>query len=165
MEALAIQCACGGVALDVAGTPILGAACYCADCQEGGRRIEALDGAPAFRDAHGGSPYLLFRKDRVRTTRGGELLEDHRLDAASPTRRVVARCCNSAMYLDFTKGHWLSLYRARFGEDAPPLQMRIFTREKAGEAALPDDVPNHLGFPLGFIARLMRARLAMMLGR
>jgi hypothetical protein len=165
MEAVAIQCGCGGVELNVTGTPILGAACYCADCQEGARRIEALEAAPRFRDAHGGTPYLLFRKDRVRTTRGGELLQSHRLGAESPTRRVVAGCCNTAMYLDFTKGHWLSLYRARFGDDAPPLHMRIFTKEKAGEGALPDDLPNYPAFPLGFIARLMRARLAMMFGR
>jgi hypothetical protein len=147
------------------GAPILGAACYCGDCQKGGEQIEALDDARAFRDAHGGTPYLLFRKDRVQTVRGSESLRDHRLDEASPTRRVVASCCNTAMYLDFTKGHWFSIYRARFGEDAPPLQMRIFTKEKRGEEPLPGDVPIYPTFPLKFIATLMAARLAMLLRR
>jgi hypothetical protein len=38
-------------------------------------------------------------------------VEEHRLKPDSPTRRVVATCCNSAMFLDVTKGHWLSMYR------------------------------------------------------
>ena len=45
---------------------------------------------------------------------GAEYLEEWRLKPNSPTRRVVATCCNSAMFLDFTKGHWLSMYRNRF---------------------------------------------------
>lgn len=31
------RCACGSIELEVIGSPILGAACYCDDCQEGAR--------------------------------------------------------------------------------------------------------------------------------
>jgi hypothetical protein len=42
---------------------------------------------------------------------GQEHLEEHRLEPDSPTRRVIAKCCNSAMFVDFTKGHWVSMFR------------------------------------------------------
>ena len=48
----------------------------------------------------------------------------------SPTRRMFARCCNTAMFLDFTKGHWLSLYRGRLPNDIPPPAMRMMTAER-----------------------------------
>ena len=56
---------------------------------------------------------------------GQEYLEEHRLKPDSPTRRVIATCCNSGMFLDFTKGHWLTMYRNRFPAGAPPLEMRV----------------------------------------
>jgi len=64
----------------------------------------------AILDKDGGTPFILFRKDRVRCLRTDTLLGELRLDPKSPTRRVVATCCNTPMFLDFTKGHWLSLY-------------------------------------------------------
>lgn len=44
------RCAGGSVEYEAAGNPILGVACYCDDCQEGARRVEALPGAPPVRD-------------------------------------------------------------------------------------------------------------------
>jgi hypothetical protein len=61
---------------------------------------------------------------------GQQYLEEHRLKPDSPTRRVMAKCCNSAMFLDFTKGHWLSMFRNRFPAGAPPLEMRLITKER-----------------------------------
>jgi hypothetical protein len=110
---LTASCRCGAVVLEVTGAPIVHAACYCASCQEAGRRIEQLPDAPPILDADGGTGFVLYRKDRVRCMQGGERLEAHRLKPKSPTRRMVAACCNSAMFLDFTKGHWLTLYHAR----------------------------------------------------
>ena len=52
---------------------------------------------------------------------GQEYLEEHRLKPDFPTRRVIATCCNSGMFLDFTKGHWLTMYRNRFPAGAPPV--------------------------------------------
>ncbi|QIB67771.1 hypothetical protein G3T16_19745 [Kineobactrum salinum] len=159
------QCTCGSVEIDVAGKPILGAACYCDDCQEGARQLEALPDAPPVMGPDGGTDLLLFRKDRVQFSKGADLLRDYRIKDGSPTRRVVATCCNSAMFLDFQKGHWFSVYRARFGNDAPPIQMRIQTRYRSENNPVSSGVPEYKSYPLKFITRLMAARLGMLLGR
>ena len=158
------SCKCGSVAFEAVGSPIVRAICYCDDCQEGSRRIEALTNAPPVLEPDGGTAYLLYRKDRFRCIKGNQLLADLRLKEASPTRRVIASCCGSAMILDFEKGHWLSVYRARF-EDPPPPQMRVQTRFKPEGAKIPNDVPSYATFPLSFMAKLVLARLNMLLGR
>ncbi|UVC19192.1 hypothetical protein IHQ72_30360 [Mesorhizobium onobrychidis] len=118
-------CVCGRVLLEAGGKPIVSAACYCASCQSAGRQLEALPGAPPLLEADGGTSVVLFRRDRVRCVRGHDLLAEHRLEPSSKTRRVVATWCNSAMFLDFTKGHWLTLYKERIpADDRPPLEMR-----------------------------------------
>ena len=160
-----VRCACGSVELEAVGAPIVGIACYCADCQEGARQIEALPNAQPAQGADGGTAYLLYRKDRIRFSKGSALLKDYRIKETSPTKRVVASCCNSAISLDFEKGHWLSLCRARFSEDVPPLQMRIYTKFRPGGSELPNDVPSYPTFPVKFIAKLMGAKIAMLLRR
>src|SRR5216683_2880743 len=55
------SCACGRVQCRAVGEPILSAVCYCDNCQEGARQIEALPNATSFRDADGGTPYLTYR--------------------------------------------------------------------------------------------------------
>jgi len=116
-------------------------------------------------DPDGGSAYLLYRKDRIHCSRGAERLRDYRIKSESPTRRVVATCCNSAMFLDFQKGHWLSVYRARFEGDVPALQMRIQTKFKPVSRNIPNDVAVYPTYPLRFIAKLMAARVAMLFHR
>jgi hypothetical protein len=69
------------------------------------------------------------------------------------------------MFLDFQKGHWLSVYRARFGGDVPALQMRIQTKFKSGNRNIPNDAPGYATYPLKFVAKLMAARVAMLLHR
>jgi hypothetical protein len=159
------RCACGRVELEAIGKPILSTACYCDDCQEGARQIEALPNARPVLDPDGGSAYLLYRKDRMKCSKGAEHLRDYKIKDESPTRRVVATCCNSAMFLDFQKGHWFSAYRARFESDVPPLQMRIQTKFKPENRTIPNDVPSYPSYPLRFIAKLMSARVAMLLHR
>jgi hypothetical protein len=107
---------------------------------------------------------VLYRKDRFECTQGRELLQDMRLKEHSPTRRVIARCCNSAMYLDFQKGHWMSVYRARFREP-PAIQMHIQTRFKLQPEKNPSPVPSYRSFPLLFVAKLLATRLAMIFTR
>ena len=159
------RCACGSVELEAIGAPILSAACHCDDCQEGARQIESLPNARPVLDPHGGSAYLLYRKDRMNCSKGAEHLRDYKIKSESPTRRVVASCCNSAMFLDFQKGHWFSAYRARFEGDVPPLQMRIQTKFKPKDRQIPNDVPSYPTYPIRFIAKLMSARVAMLLRR
>jgi hypothetical protein len=164
-HSLTASCRCGGVVLETAGTPILHAICYCASCQEAGRRIEQLAGAAPLLEPDGGTDFILYRKDRVRCTKGGEKLQEHRLKPDSPTRRMVAGCCNSAMFLDFTKGHWLTLYRGRLSGDVPPLDMRVMTADRRAATELPRDVPNAAAHPGKFMRKLLGAWLAMGLRR
>jgi hypothetical protein len=164
-EQLSEICRCGKVRLEAVGRPILTASCYCASCQEAGRRFEQLASAPPILNPDGGTDYVLYRKDRVQCVTGQEYLEEHRLKPASPTRRVIAPCCNSAMFLDFTKGHWLTLYRNRFPAGAPPVEMRVMTKERRDGVALAPDLPNYDGASGKFLLRLMTAWMAMGLRR
>lgn len=158
------RCSCGSVELEAIGAPIVSAVCYCDDCQEGSRLIEALPNARPVRDPDGGTAYLVYRKDRVKCSRGTQFLQGHKIREKSPTNRVVATCCNSAMFLNFDDGkHWVDIYRARFQGDIPPLQMRIFTKFKAENADMPNDVPSYPAFSLRFLAKLLAARIAMLL--
>jgi len=125
---------------------------------------EIPNGRPA-SGPDGGTAYVIYRKDRVGATGGSEFLLDVRLTDGAPTRWVVAGCCGSPMFLDFEKGHWLSVYRSALGEEAPPVQMRTQTRSKPDGVELPDGVPSYPGYPLGFVTKLLRARVAMLLGR
>jgi hypothetical protein len=111
--------------------------------------------------ADGGTPIVLYRKDRVQCKAGKEHLEEHRLKPDSPTRRIIATCCNSPMFLDFTKGHWLSVYRKRFPDGAPPTEMRIMTKDRRAGVVLSDDVPNYDKYPGSFMLKLMLAWVAM----
>ncbi len=160
-KAMVASCRCGQVKFEAAGAPILGAVCYCASCQEAGRRFEQLPGAPAVCDADGGTEYVLYRKDRVRCVAGERHLQEHRLTPGAPTRRVLATCCNSAMVLDFTKGHWLTMYRNRFTGAAAPIEMRVMTRDRRSGAELAGDVPNYPGHSGTFMFRLLTAWAAM----
>lgn len=160
------SCSCGSVELEAIGAPISSVVCYCDDCQEGSRQIEALPNARPVQDPDGGTAYILFRKDRVRCSRGARLLKSHKIRERSATNRVVATCCNSAMFLNFDDGrHWVSMYRARVQGDIPPLQMRICTKFKPENGDVPSDVPSYSTFPLKFLAKLLAARIAMLLHR
>ena len=159
-----LRCSCGAVEFEARGKPILTSICYCDDCQKASREIESLPRAPRILDKNGGTSYILYRKDRVACVRGEQFLQEYRLAGESFTKRVVASCCNSAMFLDFEKGHWLSLYRDRFEGHAPPLQMRVQTKYKSGDANIPNDLPSSPGFSLGFIVRLLGAKIAMLIG-
>ena len=156
-RAMTASCRCGAVVLEAAGAPIVHAACYCTSCQEAGRQIEHLPDAPPVLDVDGGTDVVLYRKDRVRCLQGGERLQARRLKPASPTRRMVATCCNSAMFLDFTKGHWLTLYRARLSGQVPPLEMRIMTADRREGVLLPEDVPNYPAHTGKLMGRLLAA--------
>jgi hypothetical protein len=162
---LSAICQCGKVKFEASGRPILTCSCYCTSCQEAGRRFEQLTSAPPVLDPDSGTGFVLYRKDRVHCVTGQEFLEEHRLKPDSPTRRVVATCCNSAMFLDFTKGHWLSMYRNRFPTGAPPLEIRVMTKERRAGVELADDLPNYSGRSGKLMLKLIAAWIAMGLRR
>jgi hypothetical protein len=155
------RCQCGKVQFEAAGPPILTCSCYCTSCQEAGRQFEQLASAPPVLDADSGTGMILYRKDRAHCVTGQRYLEEHRLKPDSPTRRVIATCCNSAMFLDFTKGHWLSIFRNRFPTNAPPLEMRVMTKERHVGVELSDDLANYNGRSGKFMLKLIAAWIAM----
>src|SRR6202012_3778796 len=154
-ERTSASCRCGKVELQIVGTPILRGICYCPSCQEAGRRHQAEQGADSVLADDGGTDYVLYRKDRVRCVKGGDLLEERRLKPDSPTRRMHARCCNTAMFLDFTKGHWLTVYRGRLPDDIPPPAMRMMTAERPDGVILSDDMTNYPGHSGKFMLKLL----------
>jgi hypothetical protein len=159
------SCACGKVRVKAMGRPIITAVCYCDDCQAGVRQLEAAGARDDFHDAWDGSPYATYRNDRLHTLEGAELLEGFKLKDDAPTTRYIATCCKSAMYLKFGPGWWTSVYRVRLGEAAPPIEVRSKVGRAKNPNAIPKDVPHASGFAPGLIARLMKARVAMWLGR
>lgn len=157
-----LSCTCGWTALEVQGGPIVSAECLCSDCQKGSAFLQALPGAPSTLDKNGATPFVLYRKDRVRCERGQDRLREHRLAKDSKTRRVVAICCNTPMFLEFTTGHWLSIYGGLWPSSSrPALEIRTMTREKPAGVELPDDVPNPSTHTFSFYAKLFRAWAAM----
>ena len=160
------RCSCGSVEIEAFGAPITSAVCYCDSCQEGSRQIEALTEAVPVLYPDGGTAYVLYRKDRIRYAKGADLLKGYKIDARSATNRVVARCCNSAMVMRFDDArHWVSVYRARFQGDLPPLQWRICTKFKPEDARVPTDVPSSETYPAGFGWKLLTSKLSMLFGR
>jgi hypothetical protein len=158
------RCACGRIEITTVGAPLMSVACYCGDCQAGSRQIAVLPNARPIADPDGGTPFVLYRKDRVDLTTAGHLLKDLRLNEGSPTKRVVASCCNTGMFLNFEKGHWLSMYRGRFQGDMPRIEMRIQTQSAPNPSEIPADVHCYKSFPFKFIGKLWAARLAMLIG-
>ena len=160
-EPTSAPCRCGKVKLRIVGAPIVRGICYCASCQEAGRRHQAESGVDSVLGEDGGTDYVLYRKDRVRCVQGGDLLEERRLKSSSPTRRMFARCCNTAMFVDFTKGHWLTVYRGRLPGDMLPPTMRMMTADRPAGVVLPDDIANHRRFSAKFMLKLLGAWMAM----
>ena len=162
---LTARCSCGSVQFEAIGAPITSVVCYCESCQEGSRQIEALPNGRAVCDSDGGTAYVLYRKDRVQYSKGTPLLRGHKLKDESSTKRVVAACCSSPMFLEFEKGHWLSVYRRALRGDLPPLEMRVHTKSKPAGSVLPNDIPNYPAYSAKFMAKLFAAWVAMLLRR
>lgn len=165
LTVLAMACRCGAVRFEAAGVPILAATCHCRSCQTAGAGFAALatvvPGMPSVVKADGGTEFLLFRKDRVRLVAGEDRLRAHRLTPRSPTRRVLAGCCDAPMFLEFSKGHWLSLYRDRFGTAAPAIEMRVQTGDAPAGVVFADGLPAYKTHSIRFMARLFAAWAAM----
>ena len=160
------RCRCGAVEIGAWAEPIVVSACYCDDCQAAAQEIaESAPSAPAV-SADGGTEFMLFRRDRIACTQGAENLQAMRLTAASKTRRMIAGCCATPMYLAFDdKRPWVSAFRASFGAGAPPVEMRICTRFRRSEETADDGVASHPGYPLGMMFRILGTWPLMLLSR
>ncbi len=157
-----LSCACGQLQLAVDGRPIITSECHCTSCRTAGSRLQALPSSPRVLEENGGTHFVLYRKDRVRFLAGTEHLRELRLSPKSPTRRVVATCCHTPIFLEFQNGHWLSLYGRLWPEDVrPPISLRTMTSDLPPGTALPDDVPNARTQNAAFFAKLLGAWIAM----
>ncbi|MCK0095216.1 hypothetical protein MWU60_06510 [Yoonia sp. F2084L] len=121
-----------------------------------------LPKAPRIVDEKGATPFVMHRKDRVRFLTGADQLREYRLSSDAGTRRVIASCCNTPVFMEMKGGHWLSLYGQLWPEDAlPKLEMRTMTGDLASAEGLPNDVPNLKQHSLSFYARLFGAWVKM----
>lgn len=160
------RCSCGNVEIEAHGAPITSVDCYCDACQKGSRQIEALPGAAPILGPDGGTPYVLYRKDRIKYSKGAEFLQAYKLDEKSTTSRVVATCCHAAMVMRFDDArHWVPVFRGRLPEDTLAPQWRICTKFKPAGALILDDVPSAEMYPAGMMVKLLTSRVAMLFGR
>ena len=157
-----LQCACGSVALEVEGTPIVTAECHCESCRTAAARLRTLPAAPPFVEPNGGTRYVLYRKDRVRFVEGRERLRALRLAPKSKTRRVVASCCSTPVFLELENGHWLSLYGCLWPAGAlPRVELRTMTSDLPPGTTLSDEVPGYRTQSPAFMLKLLGAWIAM----
>jgi hypothetical protein len=157
-----LQCRCGTVQLEVSGAPIAAAECHCSSCREAGKRMALLPGAPAAREANGGTQFVAYRKDRVRFAAGFEQLRWFRLGPDRSTRRIMAACCNTPVCLEFKGGHWLSLYSLLWpAGSAPAPELRTMLGDRKEGEALDDKIPAGGLATAGFYWRLLTAWIAM----
>lgn len=161
-DTTSLQCTCGRMRLEVQGSPITSVECCCISCRDAGRRLQKLDGARPVLTEYDATPFVMYRKDRVRLIAGTEELASFRLRPDASSERVIATCCNTPVYLEFKGGHWLSLYGQLWPEGTkPPARMRTMASDLPEGATLPDDIPNARKQSLGFFAKLFGAWIAM----
>jgi len=161
--AISARCRCGQVGMQLAGEPIITATCYCDSCRKAAAVLGARPGAPPILRPDSGTDFVLCRKDRATPTSGADRLREYRLGSDAHTRRVVADCCASPMFLEFDAGHWLSVYRDRLApEDRPPIETRTMLKDLGPAAAnLDGAVPSSATQSGTFMWRLLTAWIAM----
>ncbi len=161
-ETTHLHCTCGQVHLKVEREPIVSAESCCNSCRAAAARLLALPGAPTILGPLGTTRFELYRKDRIHFLEGANYLKEFRLSPEAKTRRVVATCCNTPVFLELKGGNWLSLYGGLWSEARlPPLELRTMTSDLSEGTALPDDVPNARQQTLSFFAKLLGAWIAM----
>ncbi|MGE0281354.1 MAG: hypothetical protein AB7P20_12185 [Rhizobiaceae bacterium] len=108
------------------------------------------------------TPSAEYRKDRVRILSGQEYLKEFRLTADAGSRRVVATCCNTPVFLEMKGAHWLSVYLHLWPEDSRPKpELRTMTGDLTDASSLPGDIPNLKTHTVSFYAKLFAAWVAM----
>jgi hypothetical protein len=157
-----LHCACERVHLDLERAPIITAECHCTSCRTAGATLQAVPGMRPLLEPNGGTLFVLYRKDRVRIVAGAELLREFRLSASTTTRRVVASCCMTPLFLEFLRGHWLSMYAGLWPEASRPApELRTMTSDLPDASVLPDDLPNSKRQSPKFMFKLVGAWIAM----
>ena len=157
-----IGCACGQTRLELHGEPILVSECLCTSCRQAAARLAELPGAPDMLTAYGATPCAEYRKDRVRIVAGAEHLKEFRLSPTAGTRRVVATCCNTPVFLELKGAHWLSVYLHLWpAETRPKAELRTMAGDLPDAANLPSDIPNLKTHTPAFYLKLLGAWIGM----
>lgn len=98
----------------------------------------------------------------MRILSGAEHLSEFRLSDKAGSRRIVATCCNTPVFLEMKGAHWISLYLHLWPERArPKAQMRTMVGDLPDAFGLPDDIPNLKTHTISFYAKLLGAWIAM----
>lgn len=161
MSVTQLKCSCGTVRLEARGRPIMTTECHCTSCRTEGAAFSAFAGTPPFLSTNNGTPFVMMRKDRVRIVAGAEHLTAYSLGDSS-TRRVLAACCNTPVFLEFENGHWLSIYVSVWPRDSlPKIELRTMTSDLPEGSQLDDAIPSSGLHTLGFYAKLLTAWIAM----
>ena len=126
MNAFSTACRCGRVRLEISGAPILHCICYCKNCQEGGRRLQALAGA----DVSTGQRWrhrLRRLSERPRALRGRR-----RTSGRVPARTRSSDPAHECAMLQH--GHVPRFHEGALAFDLPqPPSRRLTTADYAGE--------------------------------
>lgn len=161
-QRMTIGCACGHTRLEVEGEPILVSECLCDSCRAAAARLAKLPGAKGILTEYAATPSAEYRKDRVRFVSGAETLREFRLSTDAGSRRVVATCCNTPVFLEMKGAHWLSLYSHLWPENArPKATLRTMTGDLPDASSLPADIPNLKSHTVSFYAKLLTSWIAM----
>lgn len=161
-KATTIGCACGQTRLEVRGEPLLVSECLCDSCRAAAGRMAALPGGKNILTSHGATPAAEYRKDRVRFLAGTQHLREFRLSTGAGSRRVIASCCNTPVFLELKGAHWLSVYLHLWPEDTrPKAGMRTMVGDLPDASHVPNDIPNLRSHTAAFYAKLLGAWIAM----
>jgi hypothetical protein len=137
-------------------------ACYCDDCQTAGRQIDQMPNGRSGLQPDGGTPSVMFRKDRVQCTRGKEHLIDHKLKPSSHTTRVIASCCNSNMSTRFDNWYPMVALRTHSQNvDAVQPQICICTKFAPDADKIAIQAPRHSGVAPSFVLKLLAASVQL----
>lgn len=161
-QRMTINCACGHTRLEIEGSPILVSECLCDSCRAAAARLAKLPGGSDILTSYGATPSAEYRKDRVEIVSGAESLREFRLKPDAGSRRVVATCCNTPVFLEMKGAHWLSLYSHLWPEGArPKATLRTMTGDLPDASSLPADIPNLKTHTVSFYIKLLGAWIAM----
>lgn len=157
-----LGCRCGRTRLQVQGEPILVSECLCDSCRAADARLAALRGGSSMLTSYGATPNADYRKDRLRFLSGAEHLAEFRLSADAGSRRVVANCCNTPLFLEMKGAHWLTVYLHLWPQASRPRPtLRTMVGDLADASAVPDDIPNLKTHTVAFFAKLFAAWVRM----
>jgi len=157
-----VGCRCGSTRVELRGETFLVTECLCNSCREAAARLATLPGANCILTSYAATACANYRKDRIRVIAGAEHLKEFRLSGDAGTRRIVAACCNTPVFLELKGGHWLGVFVNLWPDETrPKADLRTMVGDLSDTSRLPDDIPNLKTHSLSFYMKLFGAWLGM----